>query len=442
MELFKAVERETKVKAYSREGLSRDAPMSAEERKRLKSREWVQDAAHQLSDTLEQVETELENIENPKTKREKEVVAHLETVIKNHRWHIDRLDGVIRLLDNAAVEADDVDQIKDNIDDYLERGKDEDYEMDLELYNGFEGLTIGDDTDTDFPTTDDEEAKKASAGAGTAKRESDNDTKAPSTAAAPVAAPAPAPVKATPPASTVTKPTTTTQPAITATKVPMTTDTSAGRGRGIGIADSKPSVTMAPALPATKTTVGTVAVTGVASTTTAAGRGRGNIVPAVVPGNPPLARSISAPNAANAPAPLPATSAVSATSVAAASSSKTGDSLANILRGKTTPSASTPTTTGATPHPPPAATVTYASITGTSQPVEAKPAATVPTFTIDPATAAAQLSTALSTASVLAPAPAILDNAHVMLPLASQRFNLAALQLRYVPPVTTQSQEL
>lgn len=52
MEAFKVVERETKMKAFSKEGLARDMPMSAEERKRLKCREWVQDILNKLNDAV------------------------------------------------------------------------------------------------------------------------------------------------------------------------------------------------------------------------------------------------------------------------------------------------------------------------------------------------------------------------------------------------------
>lgn len=41
MERFKIIERESKMKAYSKEGLARDTPLTPEDRKRLKTREWV-----------------------------------------------------------------------------------------------------------------------------------------------------------------------------------------------------------------------------------------------------------------------------------------------------------------------------------------------------------------------------------------------------------------
>lgn len=38
------------MKAFSKEGLMRDQPMSADERRRMKSREWVQEICNKLND--------------------------------------------------------------------------------------------------------------------------------------------------------------------------------------------------------------------------------------------------------------------------------------------------------------------------------------------------------------------------------------------------------
>jgi hypothetical protein len=62
METFKVVEREAKTKAYSKEGLMRDQPMSAEEKKRQKSKDWVQELISKLSDAIEELSGELETL--------------------------------------------------------------------------------------------------------------------------------------------------------------------------------------------------------------------------------------------------------------------------------------------------------------------------------------------------------------------------------------------
>ena len=58
MERFKVIERESKMKAYSKEGLMRDTPLTAEDRRRLKTREWVDKLVNKLSDEAEVFEAE------------------------------------------------------------------------------------------------------------------------------------------------------------------------------------------------------------------------------------------------------------------------------------------------------------------------------------------------------------------------------------------------
>ena len=50
MEQFKVIERESKMKAYSKEGLMRDTPLTADDRRRLKTREWVDKLVNALTD--------------------------------------------------------------------------------------------------------------------------------------------------------------------------------------------------------------------------------------------------------------------------------------------------------------------------------------------------------------------------------------------------------
>lgn len=132
METFKVVERETKTKAYSREGLARDSTLTAEEKRRLKTREWVQDMVQALSDDIDATEAELEAFEGGLAagaptggkagKAAKEAqVAKMNSLISNHRWHIDRLEALTRMLDNETVEPEDVDNIKEDLDYYMEQ---------------------------------------------------------------------------------------------------------------------------------------------------------------------------------------------------------------------------------------------------------------------------------------------------------------------------------
>lgn len=122
MEIFKIVERETKTKAYSKEGLMRDAALSAEERKRLKTREWVQDLVSKLGDEIDEMENELELISTgggKDKKKDKETTTILEVAIRNHREHADKLEAVTRLVDLGVADPDEVDGIKEDLEYYL-----------------------------------------------------------------------------------------------------------------------------------------------------------------------------------------------------------------------------------------------------------------------------------------------------------------------------------
>lgn len=86
MEAFKVVERETKTKAYSREGLMRDTPLSAEERKRMKSREWVRDVVDKLSEQMDEMDADIERLGMSSKRKDKETIAELEALVKSHRY--------------------------------------------------------------------------------------------------------------------------------------------------------------------------------------------------------------------------------------------------------------------------------------------------------------------------------------------------------------------
>lgn len=130
METFKMVERETKTKAYSKEGLARDNTLTAEEKKRLRTREWVQELVQQLSDDADATEAEVEALETAaatagggaKAKKDREAtLTRLNGIITNHRWHIDRLEALTRMLDNERVDPDEVDAIRDDLSYYVEQ---------------------------------------------------------------------------------------------------------------------------------------------------------------------------------------------------------------------------------------------------------------------------------------------------------------------------------
>ena len=62
MERFKIVERETKTKAYSKEGLTNSARLDPAEREKYEVQQWMNQCIDQLNIQVDQMEAEIESL--------------------------------------------------------------------------------------------------------------------------------------------------------------------------------------------------------------------------------------------------------------------------------------------------------------------------------------------------------------------------------------------
>nr|CCA18099.1 Subunit of the CCR4NOT complex putative [Albugo laibachii Nc14] len=128
MEEFKVCEKETKTKAYSKEGLAQVERLDPTERAKQNSRMWLQDFLFQLNSQIEAFECDLERLYQGKGKnKNKHEIELLESTVSRHKWHVLKLEQVTRLLDNDALDSSKVDELKEDIEYYLEANQDPDY---------------------------------------------------------------------------------------------------------------------------------------------------------------------------------------------------------------------------------------------------------------------------------------------------------------------------
>jgi CCR4-NOT transcription complex subunit 3 len=122
MEEFKVCEKETKTKAYSKEGLAQIERLDPAERAKQSTRNWIQDCLTQLNEQMEAFDCDLERLQTQSKGRNKnkQEVQDLETALARHKWHILKLEQVTRLLDNDAIDPSVVDELKEDIEYYLE----------------------------------------------------------------------------------------------------------------------------------------------------------------------------------------------------------------------------------------------------------------------------------------------------------------------------------
>lgn len=121
MEEFKVCEKETKTKAYSKEGLAQIEKLDPAEAARQKSHGWIQECLSQFNEQIEAVECDLERLQSAKGRhRNKHEMERLDKTLAKHKWHVLKLEQINRLLDNDALEPPQVDELKEDVEYYLE----------------------------------------------------------------------------------------------------------------------------------------------------------------------------------------------------------------------------------------------------------------------------------------------------------------------------------
>ncbi|XP_068634326.1 uncharacterized protein [Aristolochia californica] len=137
MERFKVCEKETKTKAFSKEGLGQQPKTDPKEKAKSETRDWLNNVVSELESQIDAFEAEIEGLSVKKGKQRPPRLIHLETSIVRHKAHIMKLELILRLLDNDELSPEQVNDVKDFIDDYVERNQedfDEFSDVD-ELYN-------------------------------------------------------------------------------------------------------------------------------------------------------------------------------------------------------------------------------------------------------------------------------------------------------------------
>lgn len=144
MERFKVCEKETKTKAYSKEGLKQATKLDPEQQARQKTLEWMQECSTAIESQKELIDAEHESlVANKKKKggaRDADRVAALIEKIEVHNFHLEHLDKLMRLLENESVDYKELDEIKDSVEYYIESNEDPDFYHDDEIYDGIQAL--------------------------------------------------------------------------------------------------------------------------------------------------------------------------------------------------------------------------------------------------------------------------------------------------------------
>ncbi|XP_051577272.1 CCR4-NOT transcription complex subunit 3a isoform X2 [Myxocyprinus asiaticus] len=140
MERFKVVERETKTKAYSKEGLGLAQKVDPAQKEKEETEQWLTNTIDTLNMQVDQFESEVESlsVQTRKKKGDKEKqdrIEELKRLIERHRYHIRMLETILRMLDNDSIQVDAIHKIKDDVEYYIDSSQDPDFEENEFLYD-------------------------------------------------------------------------------------------------------------------------------------------------------------------------------------------------------------------------------------------------------------------------------------------------------------------
>jgi CCR4-NOT transcription complex subunit 3 len=144
MERFKVVERETKTKAYSKEGLGAAQKLDPAQREKEEIIAWLQNSISELQIQTDSYESEIESLLAAKKKRlakeAQEKFDDCKAKLERHKFHITKLETLLRMLDNDSVDVDQIKKIKDDVEYYIESSQEPDFEENEYIYDDITGL--------------------------------------------------------------------------------------------------------------------------------------------------------------------------------------------------------------------------------------------------------------------------------------------------------------
>ena len=140
MEKFKAVEKEMKTKAFSKEGLLSAAKMDPEEKKKQEACEFLSNMVEELERQLETLEAEEDSLQatvkrGKKDSSKSDRLAEIGRLTERHKWHQGKLELLLRSLENGNVDTDQVNEREEGIRYYVEENQAVEFMEDDAIYD-------------------------------------------------------------------------------------------------------------------------------------------------------------------------------------------------------------------------------------------------------------------------------------------------------------------
>lgn len=150
---YKQFEKDNKTKAYSKEGLAQTSRSDPYYEERISACDWVKSTQEMLIGNMNLLEAELDKLSSRKSKKQidEDSMSDLRKRIEQFRYHYDKLELILRALENEAFSTiDKIWELKDLLESLLENSDSSDY-LQIEIDQIYEDLHL---INSSFQTND------------------------------------------------------------------------------------------------------------------------------------------------------------------------------------------------------------------------------------------------------------------------------------------------
>lgn len=147
MERFKMCERETKTKAFSKEGLQVPTKTDPKEKEKSVVRDWIGNVVGDLTKQIEMSEAEIETLSTKKKLKaaDKVTMGEIQQYVDRCKWHQTKLELVLRRMENDVLAPEDINPVREDVEYFVESKDDWDENFGDEAF--YDDLNLDDDDD-------------------------------------------------------------------------------------------------------------------------------------------------------------------------------------------------------------------------------------------------------------------------------------------------------
>lgn len=114
------------------DGLAASRDADPETRAKMEVRDWIEQCLDSLQTQKDAIEAELEVIRSKQKKSSKgktEREEELDTYRERHNYHVQRLELMLRLLDNDNLSADQIKDVQEDVNYYIDSNQEPDFQV-------------------------------------------------------------------------------------------------------------------------------------------------------------------------------------------------------------------------------------------------------------------------------------------------------------------------